>query len=212
MAVAAMSDVAAVLDLARLVLDFGRVDRITYHPDGVTPESDTDHTVMLALIGCALAERHFPELDRGRIAMHALAHDLPEVYAGDTPTLHAPSAELRRAKRDREDDAFWRIYEMFHRSLPWVPAIMNEYEMQVDPEARYVRALDKLLPKLTHLLNDGTTLTGHAMTHDKLAERLRLQRAEMLDYAAGFPPLFRLFDELAERVLALLAQREAGVV
>src|SRR3954468_11904498 len=105
-----MSDVAAVLDLARLVLDFGRVDRITYHPDGVTPESDTDHTVMLALIGCALAERHFPELDRGRIAMHALAHDLPEVYAGDTPTLHAPSAELRQAKRDREDAAFWRIH------------------------------------------------------------------------------------------------------
>jgi putative hydrolase of HD superfamily len=207
-----MPDAPAVLELARLVLDFGRVDRITYHPDGVTPESDTDHTVMLALIGCALAERHFPELDRGRIAMHALAHDLPEVYAGDTPTLHAPSAELRRAKRDREDDAFWRIYEMFHRSLPWVPAIMNEYEMQVEPEARYVKALDKLLPKLTHLLNDGSTLTGHAMTHDKLAERLRLQRAEMLGYAADFPPLFELFDELAERVLALLAQRETGVV
>jgi hypothetical protein len=32
-----MPDAPAVLELARLVLDFGRVDRITYHPDGVTP-------------------------------------------------------------------------------------------------------------------------------------------------------------------------------
>ena len=40
--------------LADLILRFGRVNRATYHPDGERPESDTDHTVMLGILACAV--------------------------------------------------------------------------------------------------------------------------------------------------------------
>lgn len=40
-----------VLDLAKLSLLFAKTNRAVFHEDGVTPESDTDHTFMLALIG-----------------------------------------------------------------------------------------------------------------------------------------------------------------
>lgn len=63
---------AAVVELGRLALQFGRVNRITYHPDGHRPETDTDHTVMLGLIACAFAASHMPDLDRGVIAAYAL--------------------------------------------------------------------------------------------------------------------------------------------
>ncbi len=42
----------SMVGLARLSLTFGQDNRITYHPDGKTPESDTDHTVMLGIIAC----------------------------------------------------------------------------------------------------------------------------------------------------------------
>ena len=32
------------LVLARIALAFGRVERATFHEDGVRPETDTDHT------------------------------------------------------------------------------------------------------------------------------------------------------------------------
>lgn len=63
-------------ELASLVLDFGKVDRITAHQDGVFPESDTDHTVMLGVIGVSLAKRLYNDLDLGLIAQFALVHDL----------------------------------------------------------------------------------------------------------------------------------------
>jgi putative hydrolases of HD superfamily len=71
----------SLVDLARLALAFGRVDRTAvYHPDQTTPESDTDHTVMLGWAACAIAATWFPQLDLGLVAQFALVHDAPEVY------------------------------------------------------------------------------------------------------------------------------------
>jgi len=88
----APSPVTAVTDtlihLAELALRFGRIDRTAcYHPvlskDGrLIKESDTDHTVMLGWLACALATRFWPELDQGLIAQLALVHDAPEVTSG----------------------------------------------------------------------------------------------------------------------------------
>ena len=70
---------ADALSLAKLLLQFGRTNRITYHEDGVTPESDTDHTVMLGVMACAFAARYAPHLNNGKIAQFAFIHDLVEV-------------------------------------------------------------------------------------------------------------------------------------
>jgi putative hydrolase of HD superfamily len=189
------------IDLGRLTLMFGRVDRITYHEDGETPESDTDHTVMLGLIGCAFAARHLPMLDLGLVAQSALVHDLVEVYAGDTPTLRINDAE-RVSKQAREQAAVARIEDQFAETLPWVPAMIDSYEQRLLPEARYVKALDKLLPKITHILNGRRTIREQGMDRDELAARYALQGAELLGYAADFPPLFELREELIAMVMA----------
>jgi putative hydrolase of HD superfamily len=190
-----------VIELGRLALAFGRVDRITYHEDGTTLESDTDHTVMLGLVACSFAQAHFPDLDRGLIAQYALAHDLVEVYAGDTPTLRI-SADERQAKRDREAEAMLRIGQQFALTLPWVCKTIAGYELKRTPEARYVKAMDKLLPKITHILNNGATFRDQGMSHDELAARYLEQYGELMGYAADFPPLFALRRELLDLVLA----------
>ena len=192
----------AVIALGQLSLAFGRVDRITFHEDGRTPESDTDHTVMLGLTACALAAREH-NLDVGLVAQFALVHDLVEVYAGDTPTLRALPADAKAAKKAREHAAYQRIVREFVDALPWVPASLAAYEQQTIREARFVRALDKLLPKVTHLSNRCATLRAQGVGYDELADRYELQEKELLEYAADFPALMAMRADLVGRVLAL---------
>jgi 5'-deoxynucleotidase YfbR-like HD superfamily hydrolase len=195
-----MVDAQAVIDLGELSLAFGRVDRVTYHPDGKTLESDTDHTVMLGLVACAFASRYLPELDLGAIAQFALVHDVVEVYAGDTSTLRI-DGDGKAAKKAREAAAQRRITQEFHKRLPWLPSMISLYEAQHLPEARYVRALDKLLPKITHILNDRVTIREHGMSHVELTRRYEEQFYEIFQYAGDFPPLLHLREELVEMVL-----------
>lgn len=194
----------ALVSLGDLALNFGRVDRITYHPDGLTPESDTDHTVMLGLIACALADQHFPSLNVGLIAQYALVHDLVEVYAGDTPTLRMPSADAKAEKQQREHDAYLRIKKEFVKTLPWLPILIGGYEARATPEARFVKALDKLLPKITHILNGAVTIHKQGMSGAELAVRYEAQIGELEAYAADFPELFELRAVLVDRVLTEL--------
>lgn len=193
---------AAIIRLGELSLQFGLTNRATYHPDGITPESDTDHTVMLGLIACAFADLHRElGLDMGLVAQYALVHDLVEVYAGDTPTLRQLSADAAADKAAREHDAYLRIAEEFAFTLPWVATTIADYELRRTPEARYVKALDKLLPKITHLLNDCATVREQGMDAEALAARYRTQPVEMRAYAADFPAVFELRAELVDLVL-----------
>jgi putative hydrolase of HD superfamily len=192
----------ALIDLARLALAFGRIDRTTvYHPDGVTPESDTDHTVMLGWVACAIAARFFPQLDLGLVAQFALIHDAPEVYAGDTPSLRIDDAG-RKAKAKRERAAISRLASEFGRRLPWFPFAIARYEQQQLPEARFVRGVDKVLPRLVHLLDGGVGLREFGVDRDEWVTLAEQTRASLAEYAGEFTELMSVREVLGERILA----------
>lgn len=200
----------ALVDLGRGALEFGAINRTAvYHPDRVTPESDTDHTVMLGWCACAMAASCFPHLDVGLVAQFALVHDAPEIYAGDTPTLRISDAG-RKAKAERERVAIHRIADEFVTRLAWLPAVILLYEDQFFPEARFVRALDKVMPKIVHLLDGCTGLIEQHMGRVELAAMLTKQRADIATYAGEFVELIQLHAELGDRVLARLARIEDG--
>ena len=96
------------VDIGKLVLQFAKVNRVTLHEDGITPESDTDHTVMLSVCACALADALYKDkLDIGKVAQFATVHDLVEVYAGDTNTINISKAG-REEKNKKEQESFMR--------------------------------------------------------------------------------------------------------
>lgn len=198
----------AVTQIARQSLAFGLVTRATYHEDGVTKESDTTHTVMLGLIACAFAAAH-PELglDVGLVAQYALVHDLPEAYAGDTSTLRALDPDAAQAKEDRERAAAERIAAETS-ALPWLATMIEVYEARQVPEARYVKAMDKVLPKLTHILNGGVSIHEGGMSIEDVAARYVEQDEEIRKYAADFPAIFDLRHELIGDLLARLRETE----
>ena len=168
--------------LARIALAFGRVERATRHEDGVRPETDTDHTVMLGLVACELAP---PGLDRAKIAAFALVHDLLEVHAGDTQTLTI-TPEAMVAKRAREDAARARLVGELGVGS-WLAEILVIYEAQREPEARFVRVMDKVLPKLTHAFNGCvaalslTDRAGFIEAHERQYRKLSEEYPEFPD-------------------------------
>lgn len=193
--------VEALIDLADVCFDFAQVERTSRFPDGTRRESDTDHTVMLGLAACALANWCAPDLDVGLVAQFALVHDLPEVYAGDICTLRPLSDDDRAAKTKREHAATQLLGKMFGPRLPWITGQLERYEKQEEPEARFVRGVDKILPELTHLLNRFATPRSKGVTPNELTDILAKLAASMGTYVGEFHGLMRLHDVLINRVL-----------
>jgi putative hydrolase of HD superfamily len=208
---ATVHDIPALADtvtvLSGYALAFGRIDRTAcWHPDG-RPESDTDHTVMLAWIAPALADLLYPDLDTNLVCTFASLHDAVEVFAGDTPTLRIDAAG-RTAKAERERQAALRWWAEFQGSLPWIGEMICRYERQEEPEARFVRAADKCCPALTHMSNDCADIADFGLTAGEIEGNRTARRAEMAAYAGEFPAILDLRDELSRRLAAMLRTRQ----
>lgn len=189
-----------IIALGKLSLLFGRTMRGTFHEDGKRPESDTDHTVMLGLVASGIAQQHYQHLDLGLIAQFALVHDLVEAYAQDTRTLKIDAAgKADKAKRERA--ALKRIEEEFSDSFPLIPELINRYEERVEPEARFVKAVDKIIPKITHILNRGATLRDQNIQKHEAEATYKQQGKDMLEYAADFPELLELREKMIQRMM-----------
>lgn len=190
------------VDLAELLFEFASVNRTSMFPDGVRRESDTDHTVMLGWVACALAEWCARDLDIGLVAQFALLHDLPEAYADDTCTLRPLSSQDSAAKREREHAAIAMLSYNFADRFPWLINQLLRYEEQELPEARFVRGVDKILPELTHLLNKCATPREKGVSPDELEGIYTRLIETMNTYVGEFVDLMKLQDVLAKRVVS----------
>ena len=183
-----MGQVNSLLPLADLALRLGAVNRATLYPDGVTPESDTDHTVMLQLSAVSVAVHHRElGLDAGMVALYALVHDLVEAYAGDVNTF-IPDANAAKDKAQREAAALVRI-EAECAAWPWIANLIRAYEAQQVSEARFVRYLDKAMPKLTHTLNHCAAIKRMGHTRERLEEVHERQEGLLATEYPEFAPI-----------------------
>lgn len=146
-------------DLAPILLDAGRLKttpRAGWVRVGLpSAESVAEHSYRLALLAALVAPRL--GLDRDRLVLMALLHDLPEARVGDiTPYQGVPTAE----KRQREVDALADILS----GLPEAGALLEryaEYRSGGSPEAALLPQLDKLemaLQALEYERAHGATL------------------------------------------------------
>lgn len=201
-----------VRDLGVVALKFGTVERKTRHPDGKRLETDTTHTVMLGLIACGLAERindalpaGSPDrLDVGLVGQYVFVHDLNEVYADDTSTLRLPTEVQAAAKQAREAVAFGQLEAQFAAVLPWVPLTIRSYERGMSGEALFVRGVDKIMPKITHVENGAIVPYEDGMSVAELAERYRVQRGQMVGWCGRWPVVIDLYDHLVAAELEAL--------
>ncbi|MFZ1250131.1 MAG: HD domain-containing protein [Candidatus Microsaccharimonas sp.] len=131
--------------LARLTTKFSTIHRTTLYHDG-HPESDVEHRFHLALSATELAVQFHPELNSGLVSQFSTVHDLVEIYAGDTPSFKLTDEEILKKARIEKV-----ALEKLLNELPvYTAELLKRYEAQQEPEARFVRLIDKLLPPIIH--------------------------------------------------------------
>lgn len=131
--------------LGELTVKFADVHRITLYPDGHY-ENDAEHSFHLALSATEIAANYHPEMDTGLVSQFSMVHDLPEIYAGDVPSFNI-SNSAKGAKEKAEQVALERLLSELP---PHTAKLLERYEKQEEPEARFVRFIDKLLPAVIH--------------------------------------------------------------
>lgn len=189
------------VDIGKMVLSFAKVNRVTLHEDGKRLESDTDHTVMLSVSALAIGSKLYKDqLDLGLVAQFAIVHDLVEVYAMDTDSFGL-SDEGRKAKEEREHLAFLRLQEEFRDTYPWLPEMIQKYEALDTIEARFVKTVDKMMSKLTHVLNGGQYFKNRKLGESEMwRDYTTMVRTAESKYGAEFPEIIKIMEELMEEV------------
>lgn len=185
-------DIHRLLEFQKLLAQFNEVDRRLHRKrDGkYQQENDSEHSYNLVMSAWYVSS-FFPHLDQNLILRYALVHDFVEVFAGDTYIF--ASAEELASKSDREKVALDRLKEEWN-DFADLTRYAHEYEELANEEAKFVYALDKVMPMMTIYIHDGYTWATEGVT---LAQ-LRNKKASQVEVSPEIKPYF---DELCEVLL-----------
>lgn len=168
----------------------------THHKDG-RAENVAEHSFMLGKVAPELAELLYPGLDANLVARFALLHDDVEAYVGDTPTDHITQEELD-AKAEREELGKERLLTEYAH-IPGYSRLVEQYELQELPEARFVRVVDKIMVLLIHIPNRAVVLREqYNYTEFLKSEEKRIQRLAVR--FPDFPEILELRRELGQHI------------
>lgn len=191
--------------LSSIVLKLGQIDRITKDVDG-NKESVTTHSLMLALVARSIIEDCYCgnccSLSNYRVLEYCAVHDLHEWKYGDFQSYRLDK-DLEIQKINLDNTAYNDLRELF--SGTWLSKSLFNYHSQRDKESRFVRALDKCLPKLTHKQNGAMVLTEMGSNKEEFWRNIEVkQRESIISYAGEFTCVINLHRKLSGEVTALL--------
>ncbi|HXY18047.1 MAG TPA: HD domain-containing protein [Candidatus Nitrosopolaris sp.] len=146
------ADLNTLLDFVKFTHEIRKIERTIYLEDDERQENDMEHSYQLALTTWFLIENDKLPLDKFRCVGMALLHDAIEVYAGDV-SAHLPKYDSAKRKTDEKQAVQklkrrWPTFSSLHD-------LVDEYEACQTPEAKFVYALDKLIPVLNIYLYEG---------------------------------------------------------
>ena len=168
-----------------------QVFRRSYITDGSRRENDAEHSWHLAMMVILLGEyAAHPRLDILRAIKMALVHDMVEIITGDTFVYDTASRSLIAEK---EAAAAEKLFGMLPEpECTELKALWTEYEVFETPEAKYVRALDRLQPILLNYTTEGRTWKEHGID----AETVRALNVPIL--YTGAPELVPFVENLLQ--------------
>lgn len=154
------------IDVMEMTHEFREVIRSARPPYHERNENDTEHSYQLAMVAWFLIEQDHLKLDREKCLMYALAHDLVEIYAGDTFIFDKQGLE---SKKKREEKAFVKLKKRFKHFKSLI-RVLNEYHKRNDDESRFIYALDKVLTPIQIYLEDGKMWHEKGVSLEELSE------------------------------------------
>lgn len=135
------------LQLGSVAVEMAAIKRATYNFPG-RHENDAEHSFHLSITAAELAAELYPELDSGLVAEFGNVHDSVEIVVGDIAS-HNLNKKQREQKTQMEHEALPQLYE---RLPPHTRELVERYEAQEEPEARFTYLVDKLLVSIMHVV------------------------------------------------------------
>lgn len=134
--------------------------------DGSRQENTAEHSWQLALAATILAEHAEEEVDTARVVAMLLVHDLVEIDAGDT-FVYADAA-TKAAQELAETAAAERIFGLLPADQgSMLRALWEEFEAKASAEARFAKAVDRLLPMVLNKAAGGGSWKLHSIHPDR---------------------------------------------
>ena len=176
-----------IAELQQLIADFAKVKRFPHLADIPRRENDAEHSYGLAMTAWFLSGHIAPELDVGKVLRYALAHDLVELYAGDTHVF-AP-AKVKATKDARELKALAQLKKEWP-DFKDMARYIEGYKNKAEEEAIFVYAVDKILPTIMINLGEKEKYWHrYKVTADMLADEKR----DKLRLSQHMAPYFERF-------------------
>ena len=179
-------------------VDLAGVPRVPRLPNGEV-EDDVQHSYSLAILAPELRKKLYPHLDNNKVQGFANAHELLEIATGDVATFNLTKKQLEE-KRRREEKAKKELLERL-TLMPELKQNLEEYERRGTPEARFVRAVDKILPVAMDIVGQGVRVVEEDYGVSNL-EDLQKAHTDLIAnfdrrFGDEFPELVQLYEHLA---------------
>jgi putative hydrolase of HD superfamily len=146
-----------IINLQLELLKLSEIERLIYYPDGKKidrRENDTEHSYNLAMTAWYLSQ-YFPELDVLKLLQYSLTHDFVEIHAGDVMAIGRTKKEQQ--KKDELEKQALNTLKNDWPDFQALTASINDYEAKNTPEAKFIYALDKLMPLILNIISEGKT-------------------------------------------------------
>lgn len=147
-------------------------------------ENSGEHSWHVALMAVLMEEHANAPVDICRVMKMLLIHDVVEIDAGDT-FVYDTAASKEQA--EKEIKAAERLFGMLPREQgKELLALWHEFEAAQTDDAKYAKALDRLIPMLLNYHNDGKSWQEHGVTREQaltINKRIELGSVTLWDKA-----------------------------
>lgn len=133
-------------------------------------ENSAEHSWHIAMAAMTLAPHAAEPVDIDRVVRLLLVHDVGEIDTGDT-IVYAEHGQAERKAAERV--AIERIFGILPpaQAEPLI-ALWQEFEDGRTPEARFAHAIDRAMPVLLNLANNGQSWRENGISHAQVVRRL----------------------------------------
>jgi putative hydrolase of HD superfamily len=153
-------------------------------------ENSAEHSWQLAMLAVSLAPYAGPSVDLDRVVRMLLVHDVGEIDTGDTIAYAEDGWEERKAA---ELAAVTRIFNILPEpAAAGLLALWQEFELGETPDARFAHALDRVMPVLLNLANQGQSWRENGISYE------RVVRLIAPPIKAGCPALWNYLEARLE--------------
>lgn len=134
--------------------------------DGSRRENSAEHSWHLAMAAWSFAGLLGQDFNLLKLLQMALVHDVGEIHAGDTFLYATERSNASQAERQSVLQTAAHPGNM----LPQLVQCWDEQEYGDSPEVQLLKALDRLLPFLLNMQNQGGPWKEHGICRDQVLE------------------------------------------